>query len=617
MAEQLFNVSHGIKVGINTIHDDVVFDPIPDTDSRYTTSAIDVSANKKAIRLAGSGATTGNQDITFAGGSNITLSRTGNEITIGSTFTDSNANTTYSVSAVDGTTNKKIIRLTAGGSGSGDDDITLAGGTNVTLTRSGDEISFISTDTTYNITAEDTGSADQKRIRLTDSTSGISSVTLIGGNNISISRSGNNISIASTYTDSNTDTTYSVSAADGGTAAKKVIRLTAGGAGSGTDDVTLVAGTNISLTRSSDEITITGANEADTLTSVTDRGASTTNDVTVASLTATGNINCAGTITYDDVTSVDSVGIITARQGLDVTGNVTVTGTVDGRDVASDGTKLDGIASGAEVNVNSDWNSTTGDSEILNKPTNVSAFTNDAGYVTSAGAIPTGCIILWSGAQNAIPSGWTLCNGSNSTPDLRDRFVVGAGSNYSVNDTGGNQNITLATGNLPSHTHSDGNYSADSAGGHSHGNGNYSTSNTGAHSHTLSGNTSNTGNHSHSGNTNNTGAHTHTWPYASDDSQQNTRFEGRTMQMSGNSTVTTSSAGAHSHSFNTSNTGAHSHTLSGNTSNTGNHSHNLSGNSSNTGSHTHGVSGNSGSTGSGTSFDNRPPYYALCYIMKT
>ena len=37
--------------------------------------------------------------------------------------------------------------------------------------------------------------------------------------------------------------------------------------------------------------------------------------------------------------------------GIDVTGNITVTGTVDGRDVATDGSKLDGIASGAEVNV--------------------------------------------------------------------------------------------------------------------------------------------------------------------------------------------------------------------------------------------------------------------------
>ena len=40
--------------------------------------------------------------------------------------------------------------------------------------------------------------------------------------------------------------------------------------------------------------------------------------------------------------------------------------------------------------------------------------------------IPSGGIIMWSGATNAIPSGYVLCDGQNSTPDLRNRFVVGA-----------------------------------------------------------------------------------------------------------------------------------------------------------------------------------------------
>lgn len=44
--------------------------------------------------------------------------------------------------------------------------------------------------------------------------------------------------------------------------------------------------------------------------------------------------------------------------------------------------KLSGIAAGAEVNVNADWNATSGDAQILNKPTKVSDFTNDAGYLT-------------------------------------------------------------------------------------------------------------------------------------------------------------------------------------------------------------------------------------------
>ena len=57
--------------------------------------------------------------------------------------------------------------------------------------------------------------------------------------------------------------------------------------------------------------------------------------------------------------------------------------------------------------------------------------------ITVPVGIPSGGIILWSGAANAIPSGFVLCDGNNSTPDLRDRFVVGAGNTYSVGATGG------------------------------------------------------------------------------------------------------------------------------------------------------------------------------------
>ena len=62
--------------------------------------------------------------------------------------------------------------------------------------------------------------------------------------------------------------------------------------------------------------------------------------------------------------------------------------------------------------------------------------------LTGISAFVAGMILLWSGAENAIPSGWVLCNGSNSTPDLRDRFVVGAGSSYSVGATGGSVTAT-------------------------------------------------------------------------------------------------------------------------------------------------------------------------------
>lgn len=48
-----------------------------------------------------------------------------------------------------------------------------------------------------------------------------------------------------------------------------------------------------------------------------------------------------------------------------------------------------------------------------------------------------GSIIIWSGSIVSIPSGYALCDGTNGTPDLRDRFVVGAGSTYAVGASGG------------------------------------------------------------------------------------------------------------------------------------------------------------------------------------
>ena len=50
---------------------------------------------------------------------------------------------------------------------------------------------------------------------------------------------------------------------------------------------------------------------------------------------------------------------------------------------------------------------------------------------------PSGGIIMWSGAIVDIPSGWTICDGTSSTPDLRDSFVIGAGTTYAVDATGG------------------------------------------------------------------------------------------------------------------------------------------------------------------------------------
>jgi len=58
-----------------------------------------------------------------------------------------------------------------------------------------------------------------------------------------------------------------------------------------------------------------------------------------------------------------------------------------------------------------------------------------------------GMIMLWSGSSATIPSGWLLCDGSNSTPDLRNRFVVGATSTYAVGATGGSANAIVVSHN--------------------------------------------------------------------------------------------------------------------------------------------------------------------------
>jgi microcystin-dependent protein len=95
-----------------------------------------------------------------------------------------------------------------------------------------------------------------------------------------------------------------------------------------------------------------------------------------------------------------------------------------------------------------------------------------------ANAIPVGGIIMWSGIVATIPNGWALCNGSNGTPDLRDKFVIGAGSTYAPAATGGSATVTLLEANLPAHTHA---FTGTAATGGSH---NHTVSDPG-HTHTV------------------------------------------------------------------------------------------------------------------------------------
>ena len=65
--------------------------------------------------------------------------------------------------------------------------------------------------------------------------------------------------------------------------------------------------------------------------------------------------------------------------------------------------------------------------------------------------VPVGGIILWSGNSASVPAGWVICDGSNETPDLSGRFVLGPSNDYAQGSTGGS--ITHETGSAGAHTH--------------------------------------------------------------------------------------------------------------------------------------------------------------------
>lgn len=66
---------------------------------------------------------------------------------------------------------------------------------------------------------------------------------------------------------------------------------------------------------------------------------------------------------------------------------------------------------------------------------------------------PIGCILQWSGSVGTIPGGWQLCDGTNGTPDLRDKFVIGAGGTRVVGLEGGAVDHTGNTENAGGHAH--------------------------------------------------------------------------------------------------------------------------------------------------------------------
>lgn len=152
------------------------------------------------------------------------------------------------------------------------------------------------------------------------------------------------------------------------------------------------------------------------------------------------------------------------RNGLGMTGDAAITGNVCVVGMLRVKGKIEGADEGS-LSVNSPIEFSE-NAKLANGVT-LSAASNTTVSIESGanlkqdgvvgGIVPRGGIIMWSGKANAIPKGWALCNGETvdgvKTPDLRDRFIVGAGSSYGVGNTGGEAMYQLKTKEMPAHMH--------------------------------------------------------------------------------------------------------------------------------------------------------------------
>ena len=233
---------------------------------------------------------------------------------------------------------------------------------------------------------------------------------------------------------------------------------------------------------------------------------------------------------------------------------------------------------------------------------------NSAGVCTATqfvgnGIIPVGGIIMWSGTDGDIPSNWHLCDGTNGTPNLVDRFIVGRGNAYSSDQTGGSTDAVLVE-----HDHSITTFVSDS--GHSHTN----TLSGGNHTH---GNSLGGGDHSHSV-TNSPHDHEmdHTHSYTASDANESVVTSG------GASNVGDSIASGTTSGISTTFTEETTVSSFANTNNAGVTITNAAadaGVSITNASNTTGVGVTASSNSQGVTATNKnlPPYYAIAYIMRT
>jgi hypothetical protein len=117
------------------------------------------------------------------------------------------------------------------------------------------------------------------------------------------------------------------------------------------------------------------------------------------------------------------------------------------------------------------------ETELGTNPSGGSATVGTRIGLAEAGMMPIGAIIMWGGSYGSIPGGFSMCNGSNGTPNLQHKFVRCTSGTEAPGDTGGADSTTLSITHMPSHNHSG---SSNATFNHTH-----STDSQGLHGHTM------------------------------------------------------------------------------------------------------------------------------------
>lgn len=180
-----------------------------------------------------------------------------------------------------------------------------------------------------------------------------------------------------------------------------------------------------------------------TVSGVSNLGSNAFVKITGGSLNQVITTNGSGGLTWQSVSSLQSPfngGTIT--NALDINDSTPSDGTTTGALVVAGGVGVGGnVNIGGSNNVNKLTVATTATGTTPAVTDNSTEFATTA-FVHSI--LPRGTILMWSGSIASIPTGWALCNGSNSTPNLTDIFVIGAGNAYGVGNAGGSTTITLS-----------------------------------------------------------------------------------------------------------------------------------------------------------------------------